>query len=235
MKNFSRESNDFQDSNGFDARMNRPPRTRRHHEPNSPTEEGDFSDRPRRRGPGFGGPGSDGPERDGRGPGFGPGGPHRGFGGPGFGGPGGGRVRRGNVRSAILSLLSQHSFNGYGLIRAISNHTDGAWRPSPGSIYPALTALQAEGLIESNGASKRTEYALTEAGRAYVSENSAEMAQVWADVTQEAGAGKDLRTGMGKLVGAVQQISLSGTEEQIKTATEALDTARRTIYKLLAD
>lgn len=254
MKNFPQESFGFPEAGKFGHRRDHESRARHHHDPNSPTEDGDFSDRPGRRGHrgpgfggrGFGGPGhgapADGPGReeargrfDGPGPGFG--GP-RGFGGPGpgLGGPGfGGRVRRGNVRSAILSLLSQHSFNGYGLIRAISNHTDGAWRPSPGSIYPALTALQAEGLIESNGASKRTEYALTGAGKAYVAENAAEMAQVWADVTEEAGAGKDLRTGMGKLVGAVQQISLSGTEEQIKTATEALDNARRTIYKLLAD
>ncbi|WP_244516843.1 PadR family transcriptional regulator [Arthrobacter alpinus] len=131
--------------------------------------------------------------------------------------------------------MSQHSYNGYGMIGAIAAHTDGAWRPSPGSIYPALAALQSEGLIESTGTSKRTEFELTEAGKAYVAENAQEMAQVWADVNEEAGAATDLRLGMGKLVGAVQQIGMAGTEDQIKAATEALDTARRTIYKLLAD
>ncbi|WP_157884012.1 PadR family transcriptional regulator [Arthrobacter alpinus] len=131
--------------------------------------------------------------------------------------------------------MSQHSYNGYGMIGAIAAHTDGAWRPSPGSIYPALAALQSEGLIESTGTSKRTEFELTEAGKAYVAENAHEMAQVWAEVNEEAGAATDLRLGMGKLVGAVQQIGMAGTEDQIKAATEALDTARRTIYKLLAD
>lgn len=176
-------------------------------------------------GPGFGSGGTGGPG------GFGPGG--RGFRG-GMGG-GRGRVRKGNVRSAILSLLSQHSYNGYAMMGAIAIHTDGAWRPSPGSIYPALAALQAEGLIEAKGSGKRTEFELTDTGKAYVAEHVEEMAQVWADVNQEAGAGTDLRLGMGKLVGAVQQMGMAGTEEQIKAATEALDTARRTIYKLLAD
>ncbi|WP_449372076.1 PadR family transcriptional regulator [Arthrobacter psychrolactophilus] len=144
-------------------------------------------------------------------------------------------MRKGNVRSAILSLLSQHSYNGYGMIRAIAMHTDGAWRPSPGSVYPTLAALQAEGLIESSEEGKRTEFSLTAAGKAYVAENSEEMAQVWADVNEEAGAGTELRAGMHKLGGAVQQIAMAGTEEQIKSATEALDAARRTIYQLLAD
>lgn len=209
---------------------------------NDRSESGDRGSRglgPRRGGP-RGGPGGFGP---GFGAGFGAGGFGPGGFGPGFPfGPGfrggfgrGGRVRKGNVRSAILSLLGQHSYNGYGLIGAIATHTDGAWRPSPGSIYPALAALQAEGLIESTGNGKRTEFGLTEAGRTYVAEHPEEMAAVWADVNEEAGAGTDLRQSMGKLAGAVHQIGMAGTEEQVKAATEALDTARRAIYKLLAD
>lgn len=239
MKDF----NFSQEPTSFDGHTSGPSRRRRHHEPHSPMEDSDFAERRGHRGPedrgfGSGGFGPGGPRGGRRGPGFGPG--ERGGFGPGerggFG-PGGrgGRVRKGNVRSAVLSLLSQHSFNGYGLIRAIGIHTDGAWRPSPGSIYPALAALQAEGLIESTGDTKRTEFSLTEAGRSYVTDNAEEMAQVWADVSEEAGAGTELRSSMGKLTGAVQQISLAGTEEQIKTATAALDTARRSIYKLLAD
>lgn len=231
-----------QESNDFDRRGQRSPRARRHHEPNSPTGDGDFPDR-HSGGRDFDADGPMGGGRSGgRGRGFGPGGRGFGPGGPGGrgfgpGGPGGrgGRVRKGNVRSALLSLLSQQSYNGYGMIRAIAIHTDGAWRPSPGSVYPTLAALQAEGLIESSEEGKRTEFSLTGAGRAYVSENADEMAQVWADVNEEAGAGTELRSSMQKLGGAVQQISLAGTEEQIKSATGALDAARRTIYQLLAD
>ena len=244
--NFPQEHNEHQ----RDARRGH--RSRRHNEPTPPNSDGDFTD-PRENFPGDEGRGrggrggfgprgggphggmGGGPRGGGMGPGFG-GGPRGGFGGRGgFGPRGGGRVRKGNVRSAILSLLSQHSYNGYGMIGAIAAHTDGAWRPSPGSIYPALAALQSEGLIESTGDGKRTEFVLTDAGKSYVAENGQEMAQVWADVNEEAGAGTDLRQGLGKLVGAVEQISMAGTEDQIKAATEALDTARRAIYTLLAD
>lgn len=236
--NFPQEHNEHQ----RDARRGH--RSRRHNEPSPPNGDGDFTD-PRenfpgdegrgRGGRGGFGPRGGGPHGGGMGPGFG-GGPRGGFGGrSGFGPRGGGRVRKGNVRSAILSLLSQHSYNGYGMIGAIAAHTDGAWRPSPGSIYPALAALQSEGLIESTGDGKRTEFVLTDAGKSYVAENGQEMAQVWADVNEEAGAGTDLRQGLGKLIGAVEQISMAGTEDQIKAATEALDTARRAIYTLLAD
>jgi DNA-binding PadR family transcriptional regulator len=205
-------------------------------------------------GPGVGGfgPGGFGPGSGGPGPGadfggFGPGGRGRGRGGfGGFGGGGwsgarrppfgrGGRVRKGNVRSAILSLLSQSSNNGYGIIKDIAEHTDGAWRPSPGSVYPALAALQAEGLIGTNGEGRRTEFELTEQGRAYVTEHAAEMAAVWEEVNEEAGAGLELRTSIGKLMGAVHQISADGTEDQLRIVTATLDEARRTIYKLLSD
>ncbi|MGG5171941.1 PadR family transcriptional regulator [Pseudarthrobacter sp. J1738] len=191
-------------------------------------------------GPGFGGKGFGGP-----GPFGGQGFAGPGFAGPGFGGPGpfggrspfgpGGRVRKGNVRNAILSLLSQSPENGYGLIKSIAAHTDGAWRPSPGSVYPALSALQAEGLIESVGEGRRTEFALTEDGKAHTVEHASELAAVWEEVNQEAGVGQDLKLSIGKLMGAVHQIGIDGTEEKLQATIEALDEARRTIYKLLAD
>ncbi|NYE96492.1 DNA-binding PadR family transcriptional regulator [Psychromicrobium silvestre] len=183
------------------------------------------------------------PRGRGRGPrrgGFNPGGPHRGRGfgpgfGPGFGFGPAGRAKKGDVRSAILSLLSQSSYNGYGLIKAIAVHSDGAWRPSPGSVYPALTQLQSEGLIVSVGEGRRTEFELTETGRNHVAEHQAELAAVWEEVNEEAGAAQDLRLSVGKLMGAVHQIGLDGSEEQLRTVTAALDEARRTIYKLLSD
>ncbi len=225
-----------------------PHRGRQHHDPEDTRSGGSEGPEPdgsggsprgrgRGHGPrGFGGPGFGGGPGGGFGPGgFGPG-PGGGWGGPRrspFGR--GGRVRKGNVRSAILSLLSQSSNNGYGIIKDIAEHTDGAWRPSPGSVYPALAALQAEGLIGTTGEGRRIEFELTEPGRAYVTEHAAEMAAVWEEVNEEAGAGLELRTSIGKLMGAVHQISADGTEDQLRIVTEALDEARRTIYKLLAD
>src|SRR5471030_1976142 len=94
---------------------------------------------------GFGGPGGFGPGGFGPG-GFGPGGPG------GFGGPGGRmrrRMRRGNVRAAILLLLEEEPRNGYQVMQEIEQRSEGAWRASPGSVYPALQQLEDEGLVRA--------------------------------------------------------------------------------------
>src|ERR1700749_926175 len=55
------------------------------------------------------------------------------------------RMRRGDVRAALLVLLDEEPRNGYALMQEIERRTDGVWRPSPGSVYPALAALRGEG------------------------------------------------------------------------------------------
>ena len=65
-------------------------------------------------------------------------GPRFAYGGPGFGpgGPGFGhrrrRMRRGDVRAAILLLLGEEPRNGYQVMQELEQRSDGAWRPSPG-------------------------------------------------------------------------------------------------------
>ena len=119
-----------------------------------------------------------------RGRGFGPGAP--GFG-PGFGGfgprgfrpPGPQRKRRGDVRAAIISLLSAEPSNGYGLIKGIAEKSGGTWTPSPGSVYPTLQQLVDEDLIEAVGEGRRTEFTLTDSGRTYATEHADELDRIW--------------------------------------------------------
>src|SRR5215468_5428427 len=88
----------------------------------------------------------------------------RGFG-PFFGGPGGfgPRARRGDVRTAALLLLADGPLNGYQVMQEIERRSDGVWRPSPGSVYPALAQLEDEGLIHAEAAGEGRAFALTEA------------------------------------------------------------------------
>src|SRR3954452_20692552 len=124
------------------------------------------------------------------GPGRGPGGPP--FRMPGMGGPGGpgfGRRRRmgrGDVRAAILVLLSEEPRNGYGLMQEIEQRSQGAWRPSPGSVYPALSQLEDEGLVRVAEEAGRKAYALTDEGRAHVAEHRQELGEPWAQAADEA-------------------------------------------------
>ena len=175
------------------------------------------------------------------GPGFGPGGPGP-FGGfpgfPGFG-PGGhrggrGRARKGDVRLAVLSLLADAPSNGYGLIKAIAERTDGVWKPSPGSVYPTLQQLVDEELIVAGDEAAKGEYSLTEAGRTYVAEHADAVEAAWAATTGDE-ASDEFRESLGKLFGVVQQFRSGVTDAQRAAATAKLDETRRALYAILAD
>jgi len=158
--------------------------------------------------------------------------------GPGFGqrGPRGQRrANRGDVRAAILSLLETGPSNGYGLIKAIAEKSGGAWRPSPGSVYPTLQQLVDEELIEATGDGRSTEYELSGTGRAYVTEHADELAQAWESNPAPSGVDAEFFQSVGKLMGVVGQFRHSATEAQRTAAIEKLDEARRALYLILAD
>ncbi len=162
------------------------------------------------------------------GPGFGPGFGH------GFG-PRPGRARRGDVRGALLSLIAEQPRNGYGLMKEVAERTGGAWRPSPGSVYPALQQLVDEGLIEPTGSGSRPEYVLTEAGRAYVDENAEQLAAAFEparDAWSEQGA---LFASVRKLMGAVRQVASDASPEQRERAAARIDALRTELYAILSE
>jgi DNA-binding PadR family transcriptional regulator len=163
------------------------------------------------------------------GPGFG------GFGPRGFMPPGPQRKRRGDVRIAILSLLSERSLNGYGLIKEITDRSGGTWHPSPGSVYPTLQQLVDEELIESSGEGKRTEFQLTDEGRAWVAEHAEELAAVWQSSAERMEADAGLHESIAKLMGVIHQLRFAATDDQRGRAIEKLDETRRALYAILAD
>ena len=149
------------------------------------------------------------------------------------------RVRRGDVRAAILDVLSGEPMNGYQIISGIAERTRGAWKPSPGSVYPTISQLEDEGLVESDDQRGRRTLRLTDEGRAYVAENADELAAVWApfEASQE-GEGSDysnLKPELGQLMNAVWQIISTGTDQQRREAIDILVETRRKLYGLLAE
>ena len=102
-------------------------------------------------------------------------------------GAGGGRwpkARRGDVRAAILAVLAEQPMNGYQIIQEVAERSEGAWKPSPGSIYPTLQQLEDEGLVRAESDGGRRAYTLTEEGRAYVAEHPDEVAAPWAGMSE---------------------------------------------------
>ncbi|WP_420832114.1 PadR family transcriptional regulator [Nocardia huaxiensis] len=171
--------------------------------------------------------------------GFGPGGFGPGFGpGPHFGrGRGrGGRGRRGDVRAAILLLLQERPMHGYELIQQIRERSQDVWRPSPGSIYPALSQLEDEGLVLIEKVSGRKTAKLTESGTEYIEANRDELGDPWQDVKDGVGdQALDLRGLIGQLMGAAAQVAAVGDKDQAAKAAEVLTEARRALYRILAE
>ena len=98
--------------------------------------------------------------------------------------PRGPRVKRGDVRAAILDVLAVEPLNGYQVIQQIAERTGGQWKPSPGSVYPTICQLEDEGLIAGDEERGRT-LRLTPEGEAYVAEHPDELAAVWAPFDDE--------------------------------------------------
>jgi DNA-binding PadR family transcriptional regulator len=159
--------------------------------------------------------------------------------GPGPFGPEGprGRRRRGDVRVALLMLLSLESpLNGYQLMQGLEDRSEGRWRPSPGSVYPALQQLEDEGLIHSvqtEGEAGRA-FELTDAGRQQLAERG-EQKPPWEPEEEEAGNPRArFRSSIGGLVRTAAHVFQDGTPEQTEEALKILEEARRKLYRLLA-
>ncbi|MFI5004734.1 MAG: PadR family transcriptional regulator [Solirubrobacterales bacterium] len=166
------------------------------------------------------------------------GGPFTGFG-PGGGGPpwrGGRKARRGDIRTAALLLLAEEPRNGYQIMQEVEERSDGAWRPSPGSVYPALAQLEDEGLISSEELDGRKAFRLTDAGRAHVEERDPERPAPWEQTSGGRGAkAHELGKIMREVAFAFTQVLRAGSEEQQEQARRVLVTARRELYRILAD
>ena len=171
----------------------------------------------------------------GHGPGFGPG-----FGGPGFGGPGHGRgpwarAKRGDVRAAILLALSDEPMHGYQIMQQLEQRSGGAWRPSPGSVYPTLQLLEDQGLIKGEEAEGKRVFSLTEAGVA----EAAVVKERLGDSPFGEGGEQNPRAALYHAVialhGATRQVGMTGSADDVQKALAIVKDARKRLYELLAE
>jgi len=143
------------------------------------------------------------------------------------------RMGKGDVRAAVLAILAEQPMHGYQIIQEIEARSEGAWKPSPGSVYPTLQLLADEGLITAEESGGRKTYSLTEAGREAAAAAEGQSAPWESSGPRDARAGALPKAGA-RLAQAVGQVVRGGTPEQAEQAVEVLDEARRRIYSILA-
>jgi DNA-binding PadR family transcriptional regulator len=140
----------------------------------------------------------------------------------------------------ILRLIEEKPRHGYEIIKTIEEHMGGAYSPSPGIVYPALTLMEEQGYIRvASEAGGKKAYEITEEGKAHLAENRERADAVFERVKamrEEFGGGPPA-----PIVRAMENLRMAGrmrlrkgglTEEQIAAIADVLDDAAKKIEKL---
>jgi DNA-binding PadR family transcriptional regulator len=142
----------------------------------------------------------------------------------------------GELRLAILSLLSEGPKHGYQLMKEMQDRSGGAYRASAGSVYPTLQQLEDEGMVQAEMQSGRRVYRLTEEGRKELERDPIGVRRIWerAERCEDWGQFMGPETfsilpSVSILVRASMRAAGRGSPERVR---EILDRARRDIEEL---
>ncbi|HEY9523863.1 MAG TPA: PadR family transcriptional regulator [Thermopolyspora sp.] len=140
------------------------------------------------------------------------------------------------MRAAALALLTEEPRNGYQIIQEIAERSFGIWRPSPGSVYPALQQLEDEGLVIAKESGGSRAYRLTDAGRRYTSARADELLAPWAEVARSLpGEMMDLRMLWAQVNEVFGQLTRVANAGQVTAAKRLLRDTRRSLFRILAE
>jgi DNA-binding PadR family transcriptional regulator len=89
----------------------------------------------------------------------------------------------GRLRLYLLKLLDESPRHGYDVIRLLEDRFMGLYAPSPGTIYPRLQRLEAEGLVTHSTEGGRKVYRITDAGREELAARRDELDELEADIS----------------------------------------------------
>ena len=91
---------------------------------------------------------------------------------------------KGNTQTIVLTILKNNPQHGYGIAREIEKRSGSALQFKEGTLYPALHALERDGLLTaawelSESGPPRKVYAITPTGRVELAKRT----RVWRDFT----------------------------------------------------
>jgi DNA-binding PadR family transcriptional regulator len=145
------------------------------------------------------------------------------------------KARRGDIRTAVLLLLAEEPRNGYQLMQAMEERSEGVWRASPGSVYPTLQQLEDEGLIRSSEHEGRRAFELTDEGRAELEKRPPDAVAPWDQLAGGlSGDAQELGSLLRQTAMAAMQVMQAGSEAQLAEARRVLEEGRRALYRILA-
>ena len=92
----------------------------------------------------------------------------------------------GALKLVVLGLVGEEPRHGYDIIRLLKERFQGAYSPSPGSIYPILAQLAEAGFVVAETQGARKLFTLTESGRAYLEAQRPEFDAIKAQLDETA-------------------------------------------------
>ncbi|NDU73033.1 PadR family transcriptional regulator [Actinomadura sp. DSM 109109] len=92
----------------------------------------------------------------------------------------------GRLRLYLLKLLEESPRHGYEVIRLLQDRFLGVYSPSPGTIYPRLARLEAEGLVTHEVVKGKKVYSLTDKGREELERRMDELAELEEEISASA-------------------------------------------------
>jgi DNA-binding PadR family transcriptional regulator len=126
--------------------------------------------------------------------------------------------------------------HGYQIIQVISDRSSGMWKPSPGSVYPALQLLEDQGLVRFETDEGRRVVHLTDEGARYVEENRSDLEKFWQPFSgSHTDDVVDMRSAMMHVGMAAMQVYRAGSAAQMDRAREILAATTRELYAVLAE
>jgi DNA-binding PadR family transcriptional regulator len=140
-----------------------------------------------------------------------------------FMGERGQRADRGVVRYLVLDAVAQQPRHGYEIMQAIAERSGGAYKPSPGVVYPTLQMLEEMGLIRGVESAGRKVFEITAEGRRELEANRLEVEDFYeraagpAEWEQQAEIFADLAGDMAKLF---RLYRLAARRGRLTTATK---------------
>src|SRR5262249_38786586 len=139
----------------------------------------------------------------------------------------GGRMRRGEIRTALLAVLAEAPGHGYEIMQRLEEKSEGAWRPSPGSGYPTLQLPQDQGLVRSTERDGKRVSEIPDAGRVEAARRAEEAGGAPWETERSNSAYGQLREGARGILIAARQITHGGNEAQVQRAAEIVRDARK--------
>jgi DNA-binding PadR family transcriptional regulator len=144
-----------------------------------------------------------------------------------------GRAKHGSVRAMVLLALVEEPGHGYQIMQWLEEQSDGFWKLSPGSVYPALQLLEDQGLVTSERIGGRRVYTLTDDGRQEASAlKSTHGAKPWLAARNAGEQRFRLWQAISELGTRTRAVAVAGTPQQAELTLTILARANADIEAL---